>query len=153
MSEDKLKTQEEIGKSKDLERNVLGEPIGREVVVEKEIGPEEAREKERITEKRKEVIRKSVEEKEVGEEQRETIDEIKREARKSGPLNIPNEGQIVERLILAIKDDDNRHNLENALQAAREMGESVFDNLIGELAGNDEVWKILKEKGYIDYPE
>ncbi|MFA6437529.1 MAG: hypothetical protein WC242_00275 [Candidatus Paceibacterota bacterium] len=153
MPEDKLKTQEGVDKSKDLERNVLVEPIGEGVVVEKEISPEEAREKERITEKRKEAIRKTVEEKEVGEEQRETIDEIKKEARKSGTWEVFNDDQIVERLILAIKDDDNRHNLENALQAAREMGESVFDNLIGELAGNDEVWEILKEKGYIDYPE
>jgi len=153
MSEDKLKPQEGVDKSKDLERNILGEPMAGEVVVEKEISPEEAREKEKIAEKRKEVIRKSVEDKEVGEEQRETINEIKREARKSGPLDIPNEGQIVERLVSAIKDDDDRHNLENALQAAKEMGESVFDNLVGELAGNDEVWEILKEKGYIDYPE
>jgi hypothetical protein len=53
-------------------------------------------------------------------------------------------------LIGAIKDDDNRHNLENALRAAREMGESLFDDLVGRIA-DDDVWKILKEKGYIEY--
>jgi len=150
MSEDKLNPQEGVDKSKDSERNVLGEPMTGEVVVEKEGISEITKEEERKIEKRKEVIRKSIEEKGVGEEQRETIDEIKREARRSGPLDIPNEGQIVERLILAIKDDEDRHNLENALQAAKEMGESVFDDLVGRIA-DDENWKILKEKGYIEY--
>jgi hypothetical protein len=151
MSEDKLNSQEGIDKLKDLEKNVLREPEGGEVIVEKEIIPEETREKERTTERRKEAIRKSVHrETEIDETQRETIDEIKKEVRKSGPLDIPSNDQIVERLIGAIKDDDNRHNLENALRAAREMGESLFDDLVGRIA-DDDVWKILKEKGYIEY--
>jgi hypothetical protein len=75
MSEDKLNSQEGIDKLKDLEKNVLREPEGGEVIVEKEIIPEETREKERTTERRKEAIRKSVHrETEIDETQRETID-------------------------------------------------------------------------------
>jgi len=111
-----------------------------------EISQEEIERRKIIERKRNELQKEEI----VDEGEKETIEDIKKEVQRSGPLaTLPSEELMVDRMVAILRNSDQEKDLRKTMRVAETIsGESFFDAFIGRLT-SDEVWQELEERGWV----